>query len=99
MKSVQLKRQGQGYSPVRINRNHPAPPSRAALTSKEAAAYLGICDRTLWKLVREGKIPCKRTGRQYAFSTVVLDRWLNCEPVTPPTADIEPASYAGAETV
>ena len=98
MLSVQTIRAKQGISPLSINHNHPAPPPRVALTSEEAAAYLGICVRTLWRLVKSGKLTCVRTGQKYAFSPVVLERFLNGELPAPPAANTDAAPDAGAET-
>lgn len=33
------------------------------LTSREAAEFLKVSERTLWKLTKEGKVPHFRVGR------------------------------------
>ena len=32
------------------------------LTVKEAAQALKICTQTLWRLIRDGKVPCRMIG-------------------------------------
>ena len=46
------------------------------LTIKELAVYLKIPKSTLYKLVREGKIPSQKVGRHWRFRKVAIDRWL-----------------------
>jgi len=43
---------------------------------KELSAYLKIPKTTLYKLVREGKVPCQKIGRPWRFRKVAIDRWL-----------------------
>lgn len=51
------------------------------LTIEELSAYLKISKSTLYKLVREGKIPCQKIGRHWRFSKAAIDRWLGEQPV------------------
>jgi excisionase family DNA binding protein len=46
------------------------------LTIEELATYLKISKSTLYKLVREGKIPCQKIGRHWRFRKGAIDRWL-----------------------
>ena len=46
------------------------------LTIGELATYLKIPKSTLYKLVREGNIPCKKIGRHWRFRKVAIDFWL-----------------------
>lgn len=46
------------------------------LTIVGLSAYLKISKSTLYKLVREGKIPCQKIGRQWRFHKDAIDRWL-----------------------
>jgi len=46
------------------------------LTIEELSTYLKIPKSTLYKLVREGKIPCQKVGRHWRFLKVAIDRWL-----------------------
>jgi len=46
------------------------------LTIEDLAAYLKIPKSTLYKLVREGKIPSQKIGRHWRFRKEAIDRWL-----------------------
>jgi len=46
------------------------------LTIKELSAYLKIPTSTLYKLAREGKVPCQKIGRHWRFRKQSIDRWL-----------------------
>jgi excisionase family DNA binding protein len=46
------------------------------LTIEELAIYLKISKSTLYKLVREGKIPAQKVGRHWRFRRQAIDRWL-----------------------
>ncbi|KUK57267.1 MAG: helix-turn-helix domain-containing protein [Thermodesulfobacteriota bacterium] len=50
------------------------------LTIEELAAYLKIPKSTLYKLVREGKVPCQKVGRHWRFHKESIDHWLNEKP-------------------
>ena len=47
------------------------------LTIEELSAYLKIPRSTLYKLVREGKIPSQKIGRHWRFRKETIDRWLD----------------------
>jgi len=46
------------------------------LTIEELSAYLKIPKSTLYKLVREGRIPSQKVGRHWRFRKMAIDRWL-----------------------
>ena len=46
------------------------------LTIDELSAYLKISKSTLYKIVREGKIPSQKIGRHWRFRKGAIDRWL-----------------------
>jgi excisionase family DNA binding protein len=46
------------------------------LTIEELAVYLKIPKSTLYKLVREGKVPSQKIGRHWRFRKVAIDHWL-----------------------
>jgi len=46
------------------------------MTVEEAASYLRIPKSTLYKLVREGRIPSHKVGRHWRFMKTLIDRWL-----------------------
>lgn len=47
------------------------------LTIEDLSDYLKISKSTLYKLVREGKIPSHKIGRHWRFRKVTIDRWLD----------------------
>jgi len=46
------------------------------LTIEELSDYLKIPKSTLYKLVREGKIPSQKIGRHWRFRKGAIDHWL-----------------------
>ncbi len=46
------------------------------LTIEELSHYLRISKSTLYKQVRERKIPCQKIGRRWRFHKDAIDRWL-----------------------
>ena len=46
------------------------------LTIEDLSGYLKISKSTLYKLVREGVIPCQKIGRHWRFRKKAIDRWL-----------------------
>ncbi len=46
------------------------------LTIEELSVYLKIPKSTLYKLVREGKIPSQKIGRHWRFQKGAIDHWL-----------------------
>ena len=46
------------------------------LTIEELSAYLKISKSTLYKIVREGKIPSQKIGRHWRFRKGAIDHWL-----------------------
>jgi excisionase family DNA binding protein len=46
------------------------------LTIEELSTYLKISKSTLYKIVREGKIPSQKVGRHWRFRKGAIDRWL-----------------------
>lgn len=47
------------------------------LTIAELSVYLKIPRSTLYKLVREGRIPSQKVGRHWRFRKKAIDRWLD----------------------
>ena len=50
------------------------------LTIDELAEYLKIPKSTLYKLVREGSVPCKKVGKHWRFHKDAIDAWLRQQP-------------------
>ncbi len=45
------------------------------LAIMEAARWLGVSLRTVYRLVQQGKLPGFKVGRQWRFSQEALERW------------------------
>ena len=43
---------------------------------RQAAAYLGICERKLWQLEKDGRIPSVRIDRDVRFDIADLDAFI-----------------------
>lgn len=67
------------------------------LTTEEVLAYLQVNLRTVYRLIKAGKIPAVRVGRQWRFRKRDIDAWLDSQrprggarastaPATPPSA-------------
>ena len=47
------------------------------LTTEEVLEYLQVNLRTVYRLIKAGKIPAVRVGRQWRFKRADLDAWLD----------------------
>lgn len=47
------------------------------LTPREAAEYLSIHVRTIYRLVKNGEIPGRKVGGSWRFKKITLDEWLS----------------------
>ena len=50
---------------------------REIMTPREAAEYLSIHVRTIYRLVKNGEIPCRKVGGSWRFKKDALDEWLS----------------------
>ena len=46
------------------------------MTVDEVADYLRVTEKTIYRLLRQGKIPATRVGNQWRFDTASIDEWL-----------------------
>lgn len=51
----------------------------AFLTTEEVLAYLQVNLRTIYRLIKAGKIPAVRVGRQWRFRKRDIDAWLETQ--------------------
>ena len=58
-------------------------PDDVFLTTEEVLEYLHVNLRTVYRLIKAGKIPAVRVGRQWRFRKVDLDVWLNAQRTSP----------------
>lgn len=50
---------------------------RSKATVEEIATYLNLSKDTIYKLVREKKIPCVRIGSRIIFDLASVEKWFN----------------------
>jgi excisionase family DNA binding protein len=70
------------------------PNDEVFLTTEEVLEYLQVNLRTVYRLIKAGKIPAVRVGRQWRFRKRDIDAWLDsqraargsAEPAAPPQA-------------
>jgi len=48
-----------------------------AMRPREAAAAIGVSERTLWSWTREGTVPHVRRGKTIMYPVSALTRWLD----------------------
>jgi len=56
-------------------------PAGEVLTIEELAAYLKIPKSTLYKLARDGSVPCQKVGKHWRFHKSAIDEWLRERPL------------------
>jgi excisionase family DNA binding protein len=59
------------------------------LTIEELSVYLKIPKSTLYKLVREGRVPSQKVGRHWRFRKEAIDRWLDETRAKEPDTKVE----------
>lgn len=47
------------------------------MTPREAAEYLSVHVRTIYRLVKNGEIPGRKVGGSWRFRKEALDEWLS----------------------
>jgi len=47
------------------------------MTPREAAGYLSVHVRTIYRLAKNGEIPCRKVGGSWRFKKEALDDWLS----------------------
>ncbi len=52
-------------------------PQREILTPREAADYLSVHVRTIYRLAKNGEIPGRKVGGSWRFKKGALDEWLS----------------------
>ncbi len=49
---------------------------REVMNIREASAYLGVSTKSLYRLLREKRIPAFKLGNRWRFKNSVLDGWM-----------------------
>jgi len=52
-------------------------PRREIMTPREAADYLSVHVRTIYRLAKNGDIPGRKVGGSWRFNRGALDEWLS----------------------
>ncbi|HYA94259.1 MAG TPA: helix-turn-helix domain-containing protein [Thermodesulfobacteriota bacterium] len=47
------------------------------MTPREAAEYLSLNVRTIYRLAKNGKIPGRKFGARWKFEKAILDEWVS----------------------
>jgi excisionase family DNA binding protein len=68
------------------------PTDEVFLTTEEVLEYLQVNLRTVYRLIKAGKIPAVRVGRQWRFRKRDIDAWLDSQRSR--SADGTPAAHA-----
>jgi excisionase family DNA binding protein len=58
--------------------------TKEILTPREAAEYLSIHVRTIYRLVKNGDIPGRKIGGSWRFKKDALDEWLSIREIPAP---------------
>src|SRR5207244_2632147 len=72
-RGTQAKRPERGEGPPRVIMEE------TFLTTEEVLAYLQVNLRTVYRLIKAGKIPAVRVGRQWRFRKRDIDAWLDSQ--------------------
>ena len=62
------------------------------LTTDEVLKYLRVNARTVYRLIKAGKIPAVRVGNQWRFRKTDIDAWLMGQQAADPSATSDPSS-------
>ena len=52
--------------------------TKEIMTPREAAEYLSVHVRTIYRLAKNGGIPGRKVGGSWRFKKDTLDEWLSC---------------------
>jgi excisionase family DNA binding protein len=47
------------------------------ILTRDAAKYLGLSERTLWAMAKDGRVPCVKIGKLKRFDIADLDAFIN----------------------
>src|SRR5881628_3339589 len=68
------------------------------LTTEEVLEYLQVNLRTVYRLIKAGKIPAVRVGRQWRFRKRDIDAWLDGQRASPARAAVRAEPIAATKT-
>ena len=59
----------------------PTTPAPFLLTARQTAAALQVCEKTLWALTRDGRLPAVRIGRAVRYDLADVRRFIEAAKV------------------
>ncbi len=71
------------------------PSDEVFLTTEEVLEYLQVNLRTVYRLIKAGKIPAVRVGRQWRFRKRDIDAWLDSQRTHSPQPSMPASSSSG----
>jgi excisionase family DNA binding protein len=74
------------------------PNDEVFLTTEEVLEYLQVNLRTVYRLIKAGKIPAVRVGRQWRFRKRDIDAWLDSQRPRPDRAPGSPSGAPGSRS-
>ncbi len=66
------------------------------LTAKEVAVYLNINEKTIYRLVREGRLPGTKITGKWTFSRALVRNWIESNSLQRPMASRRPSHLAAS---
>lgn len=63
--------------------------TRVLMTVKDVATYLSVTERTIYRLVKDNRLPAFKVGGQWRFKADMLDAWISRD---------RPYDFAGAQS-
>jgi excisionase family DNA binding protein len=63
--------------------------NRVLMTVKDVATYLSVTERTIYRLVKDNRLPAFKVGGQWRFKADILDAWISRD---------RPYEFAGAQS-
>jgi excisionase family DNA binding protein len=61
---------------------------RLAYSMREAAEAIGVCERSVWQAIKDGRLRASRIGRSVRISATELERFLEATAVSPPEGEV-----------
>jgi excisionase family DNA binding protein len=74
---IQNPRSSSSAVAVSLERRTGEIPRREIMTPREAAEYLSVHVRTIYRLAKNGEIPGRKVGGSWRFKRGTLDEWLS----------------------
>jgi excisionase family DNA binding protein len=60
-----------------MSQGGPEQQSQILMTVKEVATYLSVTERTIYRLVKDNRLPAFKVGGQWRFKADMLEAWIS----------------------